>query len=109
MIEMALDYDLQNGGESNEKPLTGKEKRKMKKAQKKQVPIKREVNEMIQDALDNAKQLEIDCGRVLKAEDYVMPPHMKGYVCVDGQQVANEVEKAKVNEEAKAEIQQINM
>ena len=31
MIEMALDYDLQNGGASSEKPVTGSQKRKAKK------------------------------------------------------------------------------
>ena len=60
MIEMALDYDLQNGGETNEKPQTGKEKRKKKKAQKEHTPINREMNEFIQDALENGKQLEIE-------------------------------------------------
>jgi hypothetical protein len=35
MIEMALDYDLSNGGTSNEKPLTGKQKRKQKQMKKK--------------------------------------------------------------------------
>ena len=60
MIEMALDYDLQHGGSSNEKPKTSKEKRQLKKTQKDQVPIKREINETIQHALANGEFLEVD-------------------------------------------------
>ena len=84
MIEMALDYDLQHGGSSNEKPKTSKEKRQLKKTQKEQVPIKREINETIQHALANGEFLEIDSAKVVKAEDYVMPPMMKGAINVDG-------------------------
>ena len=36
MVEMALDYDLSNGAVSNEKPQTGKERRKAKKHAKEQ-------------------------------------------------------------------------
>ena len=42
MIQMALDYDLNQGGSSNEKPLTNKEKRKQKQAKKAQPPVTRE-------------------------------------------------------------------
>jgi len=84
MIEMALDYDLQHGGSSNEKPKTSKEKRQLKKTQKDQVPITREINKTIQHALANGEFLEIDSAKVIKAEDYVMPPMMKGAINVDG-------------------------
>ena len=59
MIEMALDYDLAQGGSSNEKPATGKEKRKAKKAAKEREPIKREVNELIKHAMATATPLEM--------------------------------------------------
>jgi hypothetical protein len=52
--------------------------------QKDQVPIKREINKTIQHALANGEFLEIDSARVVKAEDYVMPPMMKGAINVDG-------------------------
>ena len=94
MIEMALDYDLAQGGSSNEKPVTGKDKRKAKKAAKEREPIKREVNELIKHAMATATPLEIDCGRVIKGEDYKMPPHMAGYICVDGQTAADQIEAA---------------
>lgn len=89
MIEMALDYDLQTGGHSNEKPLTGKERRKQKQAKKAHTPVKRELNEQIQEALKTGKRLEIDSGRVLKASEYVEPPMITGSINVDGAQVAN--------------------
>lgn len=87
MIEMALDYDLATGAPSNEKPLTGKEKRKQKQLKKKQEPLKRELNVQIQDALKTGKRLEIDCAKVLKAEDYEMPPFVPGHIEVDGSKV----------------------
>ena len=94
MIEMALDYDLQHGGSSNEKPKTSKEKRQLKKTQKEQVPIKREINKTIQHALANGEFLEIDSAKVIKAEDYVMPPMMKGAINVDGAQLQSKLEEA---------------
>ena len=86
MIEMALDYDLAQGegSASNEKPLTGKQKRQQKQVKKQQEPVKRELNETIQDALETGKSLEIDCAQVVKAEEYKMPPFIKGYIEVDG-------------------------
>ena len=38
----------------------------------------------IQHALANGEFLEIDSAKVVKAEDYVMPPMMKGAINVDG-------------------------
>ena len=92
MIEMALDYDLAQGegSASNEKPLTGKEKRKLKQAKKKSEPVKRELNEKIQDALKSGKRLEIDCAKVVKAEEYQMPPFIPGHIAVDGAEVAQD-------------------
>ena len=86
MIEMALDYDLAQGegSASNEKPLTGKQKRQQKQVKKTQEPVKRELNETIQDALETGKSLEIDCAQVVKAEEYKMPPFIKGHIEVDG-------------------------
>ena len=100
MIEMALDYDLQHGGSSNEKPKTSKEKRQLKKTQKDQVPIKREINKTIQHALANGEFLEIDSAKVIKAEDYVMPPMMKGAINVDGAQLKPEPQVEEVEDVA---------
>ena len=102
MIEMALDYDLAQGegSASNEKPLTGKQKRQQKQVKKQQEPVKRELNETIQDALETGKSLEIDCAQVVKAEEYEMPPFIKGHIEVDGSKLA----QAAAQEEALEEI-----
>ena len=93
MIEMALDYDLAQGegSASNEKPLTGKQKRQQKQVKKTHDPVKRELNETIQNALETGKPLEIDCAQVIKAEEYEIPPFMKGHIEVDGNAVAQAV------------------
>ena len=98
MIEMALDYDLATGAPSNEKPLTGKEKRKLKQQKKKQEPVKRELNEKIQDALKSGKRLELDCAKVLKADEYEMPPFVAGHIEVDGAKVVQEPEIEEIQE-----------
>ena len=102
MIEMALDYDLAqgDGSASNEKPLTGKQKRQQKQVKKTREPVKRELNETIQDALETGKSLEIDCAQVVKAEEYEMPPFIKGHIEVDGSKLA----QAAAQEEALEEI-----
>ena len=92
MIEMALDYDLATGAPSNEKPLTGKEKRKQKQLKKKQEPVKRELNEKIQDALKSGKRLEIDCAKIVKADEYEMPPFVPGHIDVDGANLMQQLE-----------------
>ena len=86
MIEMALDYDLAQGegSASNEKPMTAKQKRQQKQQKKGREPVKRELNQTIQDALKTGKRIEIDCAQVVKAEDYEMPPFIKGHIEVDG-------------------------
>eukprot|EP01043_Picozoa_sp_COSAG02_P042765 COSAG02_NODE_3661_length_6407_cov_7.761297_5_plen_148_part_00 len=96
MIEMALDYDLAQGegSASNEKPLTGKEKRKLKQVKKRQQqePVNREFSVFLKDALENGKPLEIDCARVLKPDDYEMPPFVKGHIEVDGSDVTHQLQ-----------------
>ena len=105
MIEMALDYDLAQGegSASNEKPLTGKEKRKLKQQKKKQEPVKRELNEKIQDALKSGKRLELDCAKVLKADEYEMPPFVPGHIEVDGANLMQQLEP-----EPEPEIEEID-
>ena len=88
MVELALDYDLATGAATNEKPLTGKEKRKQKQAKKKQEPVKRELNEKIKEALKSGKRLEVDSVKVVKAEDYEMPPFLPGHIDIDGAEAA---------------------
>ena len=101
MIEMALDYDLAQGegSASNEKPLTGKQKRQQKQVKKTQEPVKRELNDTIQDALETGKSLEIDCAQVVKAEEYEMPPFIKGHIEVDGNAVAQAMTQPENGEE----------
>ena len=88
MIEMALDYDLAqgDGSSSNEKPLTGKQKRQLKQAAKKHESVaqRREINQTIQECLESGKPLEIDCAKVVKADEYEMPPFIEGHIEVDG-------------------------
>jgi hypothetical protein len=84
MIEMALDYDLSNGGTSNEKPLTGKQKRKQKQMKKKVEKRDTGVQDLIQDAVNSGKPIEIDSVGIVRKEDYVMPPFVKGYISVEG-------------------------
>ena len=57
MIEMALDYDLQNGGSSNEKPMTNKEKRKVKALKKQQPKRDTTMQDQIQEALETGKPI----------------------------------------------------
>ena len=109
MIEMALDYDLAQGegSASNEKPLTGKEKRKLKQQKKKQEPVKRELNEKIQDALKSGKRLEVDCAKVLKADEYEMQPFVPGHIEVDGANLMQQFEPEPEIEEIQ-EIEEID-
>jgi len=95
MIEMALDYDLatSDGAASNEKPLTGKEKRRLKQAKQEHVPIERELTKQIQEALKEGKRLEIDSAHVVRAEDYNEPPKMKGYINADGVDAAEQLQQ----------------
>ena len=105
MIEMALDYDLSQGegSTSNEKPLTGKQKRQQKQEKKEREPVKRELNQTIQDALETGKRIEIDCAKVVKAEDYEMPPFIQGHIEVDGNAVAVQAQGMEPSEEPEIE------
>ena len=108
MIEMALDYDLAqgDGSSSNEKPLTGKQKRQLKQAAKKHESVaqRREINQTIQECLESGKPLEIDCAKVVKADEYEMPPFIKGHIEVDGNAVAQAVAQEEPTEEPFEEI-----
>ena len=117
MIEMALDYDLAqgDGSSSNEKPLTGKQRRKLKQAKKTQEPVAehRDMNKQIQEALKNGKRLEIDSARILKADEYEMPPFVSGHIEMDGNAfVVPESEPAaepkEVIEDVTEEMEEVN-
>jgi hypothetical protein len=84
MVEMALDYDLSNGAESNEKQLTGKQKRQRKKALADQPKRDTSIQDMIAEAVKSGKPLEIDSAQVVKKEDYAMAPLVKGYISTEG-------------------------
>ena len=108
MIQMALDYDLNQAGSSNEKPLTNKEKRKQKQAKKAQQPVKRDFEEQIKSKLENGEFLEFDCAKVVKGEDYVLPPMMKGAVNVDGAEYLAKLKaEAEANLKAEAEVEEL--
>ena len=111
MIEMALDYDLAQGegSASNEKPLTGKEKRKLKQVKKRQQqePVNREFSVFLKDALENGKPLEIDCARVLKPDDYEMPPFVKGHIEVDGSDVTHRLQDIEPEPEPEPPIEEV--
>jgi len=108
MIQMALDYDLNQGGSSNEKPLTNKEKRKQKQAKKAQPPVTREFEEQLKSKLENGEFLEFECAKVVKGEDYVMPPMMQGAVNVDGAEYAKLQEQKQSDAELKQSDEKLN-
>ena len=93
MIEMALDYDLQNGGASNEKPKTGKEKRREKKLKEQQGERDTSVAEDIK-----AGKAEMDVVSIARKEDYKMPAFVPGYISLEGLTEAEpEAEKSEDN------------
>jgi len=98
MIEIALDYDLENGGASNEKPKTNKEKRKARKNKKEQVK-RGQLNTELKEALESGKQLEIDCAKVIPRELYEPAPFLPGHIEVDGSAVAESFEMVENTEE----------
>ena len=98
MIEIALDYDLENGGGTNEKPKTGKEKRKARKNKKEQVK-RGQLNTELKEALESGKQLEIDCAKVIPRELYEPAPFLPGHIEVDGSAVAESFEMVENSEE----------
>ena len=93
MIEMALDYDLENGGASNEKPKTGKEKRKIRQLKQKHASSGRQV-----ETLEPGVTVESDSVSVVSESEYELPPFLPGYICVDGME---EVEKQRAEPEQK--------
>ena len=76
MIEMALDYDL----DQSNKKMTGSERRKLKRAQ----PVQ-EDKEAVGVVVSGA-------ARVVKAEDYIPAPMIKGAIEVDGAKVIETAE-----------------
>ena len=84
MVEMALDYDLANGGSTNEKPKSGAQKRKAKRVKEAQAQRDTSFQDHIQAALKEGKPIEIDCASVVKEADYKMPPFVPGYISLDG-------------------------
>ena len=76
MVEMALDYDL----EQSNKKMTGAEHRKLKRATKEIV-------------LEDSCVTELkSCGsaQVVTPNEYTMPPMVKGAIEVDGAQLKSE-------------------
>ena len=53
--------------------------------------MNREFSRFLKDALENGKPLEIDCARVLKPDEYEMPPFVKGHIEVDGSNVTHQL------------------
>ena len=106
MIEIALDYDLSQKA-SEKKPLTGAQRRKQKRERVE--PVKREINEFIQDALANAKPLELDCATIVRGEDYKAPPNVNGFVEIDGEVEAKalraQVEQAQVQVQVQESVE----
>ena len=104
MIEIALDYDLSQQA-SEKKPLTGAQRRKQKREPKAE-PVKREINEFIQDALANAKPLELDCATIVRGEDYKAPPNVKGFVEIDGEVEAKALQAQVEQAQVQAQVQE---
>ena len=104
MIEIALDYDLSQQA-SEKKPLTGAQRRKQKRERGE--PVKREINEFIQDALANAKPLELDCATIVRGEDYKAPPNVKGFVEIDGEVEAKALQAQA--EQAQVQVDQVQV
>ena len=105
MIEIALDYDLSQQA-SEKKPLTGAQRRKQKRERVE--PVKREINEFIQDALANAKPLELDCATIVRGEDYKAPPNVKGFVEIDGEVEAKALQ-AQAAQAEQAQVDQVQV
>ena len=99
MIEMALDYDLQNGGTTNEKPKTNKEKRKQKQATKAREKRDTTFQDTLEEALNTGKPLEIDCATIIKASEFKQAPFVSGYISVDGMEVKDMMEQVEITEE----------
>ena len=77
MVEMALDYDL----EQSNKKMTGAERRKLKRVE----PVQRESR-----LTEITPGVTYGTATVVPADEYVMPPMMKGAIEVDGAKVKSE-------------------
>ena len=77
MVEMALDYDL----EQSNKKMTGAERRKLKRVE----PVQRESR-----LTEITPGVTYGTAKVVPADEYVMPPMMKGAIEVDGAKVKSE-------------------
>ena len=93
MVDMALDYDLQTS-----KPLTNKQKREQKRTLKEHKALRGSMNEQLKEAKESGKPLEIDCARIVKGSDYKLPPFVKGYINIDGNDVAQRLHTNKFEE-----------
>ena len=52
--------------------------------------------------------MEFDCAKVVKGEDYVLPPMMKGAVNVDGAEYLAKLKaEAEANLKAEAEVEEL--
>jgi hypothetical protein len=89
MIEMALDYDLQGGGSSNEKPITGSQKRKTKRLKAQQAKEHAARDTSVTDAVKAGKAVELDNARVIPQAEFEPAPFMPGYISLDGMEVLN--------------------
>jgi hypothetical protein len=91
MVEMALDYDLANGGLSHEKPKTGAQKRKAKRVKQLQGLGTRRQNSEVKQLIEKSKSqtvaVEIDCAKVIPQGEYKPAPMMAGFIEVDGAEV----------------------
>ena len=93
MVEMALEYDLQTS-----KPLTNKQKRQQKQTLKEHKAYRGSMNEQFKEAMESGKPLEIDCAKIVKGSDYKLPPFVKGYINVDGKDVAQSLHTNTIEE-----------
>ena len=78
-----MEYDLQTS-----KPLTNKQKRQQKQTLKEHKALRGSMNDQFKEAMESGKPLEIDCAKIVKGSDYKLPPFVKGYINVDGKNVA---------------------
>ncbi len=90
MIEMALDYDLENGAVSAEKAQTGTQRRKSKQVLKAQQKERQEKEDdptgtaHILKAVASGKSVEIATVRVVPASEFKLAPMIKGTIQMGG-------------------------
>ena len=64
--------------------------------------------EQLKSKLENGEFLEFECAKVVKGEDYVMPPMMQGAVNVDGAEYAKLQEQKQSDAEQKQSDEKLN-